>query len=29
VTPYWSEKMVRLTKIGRHIFYLDERVVKF
>ena len=29
VTPYWSEKMVRLTKIGRHIFYTDKRMVNF
>ncbi len=24
VTPYWSRDMVRLTKIGRHIFYADQ-----
>ena len=24
VDPYWNEKMVRLTKIGRHIFYTDR-----
>ncbi len=29
VTPYWSEKMVRLTKIGRHIFYTDRQLMKF
>lgn len=29
VKPYWTEKMVRLTKIGRHIFYTDRRNVNF
>jgi len=29
VKPYWSEKMVRLTKIGRHIFYTDRRKANF
>ena len=29
VKPYWSEKMVRLTKIGRHIFYTDQRNANF
>lgn len=24
VTPYWSREMVRLAKIGRHIFYSDS-----
>jgi spore germination cell wall hydrolase CwlJ-like protein len=25
VTPYWSEKLERVSKIGRHIFYVDPR----
>ena len=25
VAPYWSQKMVRLDKIGRHIFYKDKK----
>ena len=29
VDPYWNRSMVKLTKIGRHIFYNDRRVGSF
>ena len=29
VDPYWNQSMVRLTKIGRHIFYTDRGTADF
>jgi spore germination cell wall hydrolase CwlJ-like protein len=29
VDPYWNRSMVKLAKIGRHIFYNDHRVSDF
>jgi spore germination cell wall hydrolase CwlJ-like protein len=29
VAPYWNRSMVKLAKIGRHIFYNDHRVSDF
>jgi hypothetical protein len=29
VDPYWNQSMVRLTKIGRHIFYTDRASADF
>ena len=29
VDPYWNQSMVRLTKIGRHIFYSDRASADF
>lgn len=29
VDPYWNRSMVKLTQIGRHIFYNDHRVGSF
>jgi spore germination cell wall hydrolase CwlJ-like protein len=29
VDPYWNRDMVKLAKIGRHIFYSDEKSIGF